>query len=489
MRIFAHCVSKWALLFLTILVPTNAHLWAGHFEAAEGWRAREDQTGVFVLEQGWEALAARAWMIEHARDTVDSMVFIWDMDEVGVWATEAMLRAADRGVRVRILIDDFTMGGEPLETLLALSAHQDLEIRIFNPKINVGVSIAELIYNLFFRFGELNRRMHNKTFVMDGIVGLSGGRNMANEYFGHDDSRAFQDRDILVIGEVAGSMEENFQKFWESPLSRPIEALVPELAEGMDEEAREEIYRKLREMARGFASEVEVLRWVMSEENDWFYRMLGEMVWTRAVFVSDPPERDREELLGRESAVPKVLGELIRGAQKRITIQTPYFVLPRGSLQEIDTAVRRGVEVRVSTNSLLTTDNVAAFSGYARQRQALLETGYMLRELRPDSELKQIIPDGDRKKIHLHAKTMVIDGKILFIGTPNVDPRSMHLHSEEGVIVYDEGLASEVERRIERLMTPENSWDPAFKDTDAEAGPWLRLWLAFLRRMPIKPLL
>jgi cardiolipin synthase C len=489
MRIFANGILKWAMLLLPIILLASAPISAGHFETAEGWRASEGRTGVFVLEQGWEALAARAWMIEHARDRVDSMVFIWDMDEVGVWATEAMLRAADRGVRVRILIDDFTMGGEPLETLLALSAHQFLEIRIFNPKINVGVSIAELIYNVFFRFRELNRRMHNKTFVMDGIAGLSGGRNMANEYFGYHGSRAFQDRDVLVIGDAARAMEENFLKFWESPLSRPIESLVPELGEGMDERTREDVYRKLRERARWFSGESGVLRWVMTEENDWFYRMLGEMTWTRAVFVSDPPERDGEELLGRESAVPRVLGELIRGAQERITIQTPYFVLPRGSLQEIDKAVRRGVDVRVSTNSLLTTDNVAAFSGYARQREALLETGYVLRELRPDSELQRIIPGGDRKKIHLHAKTLVVDGKILFIGTPNVDPRSMHLHSEEGVIVYDQGLAREVERRIERLMTPENSWDPAVTDADAEAGPWLRLWLAFLRRMPIKPLL
>jgi cardiolipin synthase C len=479
------------VLFLSalLLLHQPAALQAGHLETAAGWKGQEGQTGVFILEQGWEALAARAWMIEHAQERLDSMVFIWDMDEVGLWATAAMYRAAERGVRVRILIDDFTMANEPVETILALSGHPSMDIRIFNPRINVGVSIAELVYNVFFRFRELNRRMHNKTFIMDGTSGLTGGRNMANDYFGHHPDRAFQDRDVLILGTEVSAMETNFQRYWESPLSRPIEELVPEKAARMDQRTREKLYGELLDEADRFASEVPVLQWIMARENDWFYRMLGEMTWSSARFISDPPDRSSEERLGRDSTVPRTIGGLVRGAKERITIQTPYFVLPQGSLQEINSALERGVQVRVSTNSLVTTDNIAAFSGYARQRERLLEAGYLLRELRPDSELEEIIPGGVNKTIHLHAKTLVIDGKILFVGTMNIDPRSVHLHTEEGVIVYDRNLADEVERRIERLMAPRNSWDPAKTDTDGQARLWKRVWLQFLRMLPLKPLL
>jgi cardiolipin synthase C len=487
----AYSLMRGIVLVLSTLIllhfPVGLH--AGHMEMVAGWKGQDGQSGIYVLEQGWEALAARAWMIEHAQERLDSMVFIWDMDDVGLWATAAMLRAAERGVRVRILIDDFTMANEPLETILALSCHPFLDIRIFNPRINVGVSIPELVYNAFFRFRELNQRMHNKTFIMDGVSGLTGGRNMANDYFGHHPERAFQDRDILIIGAEVSAMEANFQRFWESPLSRPIEELIPEKVGSMDQPTREALYKDLHAKANRFASEAPVLQSVIADENRWFSRMLEEMTWARARFISDPPERSAEERLGGDSTVPRTIGELILEARERITIQTPYFVLPQGSLQEINSAIERGVQVRVSTNSLSTTDNIAAFSGYANDREQLLEAGYTLRELKPNSELEEIIPGVEEKTIHLHAKTLVVDGEILFVGTMNIDPRSVHLHTEEGVIVYDQGLAEEVEKRIERLMAPGNSWDPARVDTDGQAKLWKRIWLGFLRLLPLRPML
>jgi cardiolipin synthase C len=488
-KAIGHCGRGVFLLLVWVLLVQPADLSAGHQETAAQFEGRQGETGVYILEQGWEALAARAWMIRHAEERLDSMVFIWDMDEVGFWATSAMLRAAERGVRVRILIDDFTMADEPLETILALSGHPLMDIRIFNPMINVGVSIPDLVYNAFFRFRELNHRMHNKSFIMDGTVGLTGGRNMANDYFGHHPERAFQDRDVLILGQEASAMDENFERYWESPLSRPIEELLPEKNSTIDRQTQEQLYRNLHAKADRFAREVPVLRWVVADENDWFYRMLDEMTWTQVEFISDPPQRSGEERLGRDSTVPRTIGELISEARERITIQTPYFVLPQGSLREIDSARARGVKVQVSTNSLSTTDNIAAFSGYANDREQLLEAGYVIRELKPDSELEQIIPDGEDKVIHLHAKTLVIDGEILFVGTMNIDPRSVHLHTEEGVIVHDRDLAREVERRIEWLMTPENSWDPAHEDTDAQAKLWKRVWAGFLRMLPLRPLL
>lgn len=184
--------------------------------------AHPGQTGAYILDTGEEALLARAWLADHARSSIEVQYFIWSADNVGILATEALLRAAERGVAVRVLVDDLLIDA-PDKTLLALAAHPGVDIRIYNPKHKVGTPLHKRLLNVATDFRGVNQRMHDKTFVVDGRVGITGGRNMADEYFDYDRDYTFRDRDVLLVGDAAQAMRANFEAFWTSPLAVPVE--------------------------------------------------------------------------------------------------------------------------------------------------------------------------------------------------------------------------------------------------------------------------
>ena len=190
--------------------------------------AHEGRSGVYVLDTGQEALIARAWLGDHAQQSIEVQYFIWSTDNIGILAAEALLRAAERGVRVRVLVDDLLVDAPP-KSLLALAAHPNIDIRIYNPDVAAGVPLEARVYNTATDFHGVNQRMHDKVFIVDGEVAITGGRNMAAEYYDYNHEYNFRDRDALILGAVVKPMRASFERFWESPLSVPVARLLPKI--------------------------------------------------------------------------------------------------------------------------------------------------------------------------------------------------------------------------------------------------------------------
>jgi cardiolipin synthase C len=250
--------------------------------------APNKKSGVYVLEKGEESLLARAWLADQAHASIDIQYFIWSTDNVGILASEALLRAADRGVKVRVLVDDLLIDAPPA-ALLALVRHPNIDIRIYNPKVTVGTSRLKRIFNALTALRAVNQRMHDKTALFDGAVGITGGRNMADEYFDFDPRYNFRDRDVLVVGPVVASMEESFDRFWASSLAVPVEKLLTRELRDMNPARTQAVYDHLRRYAgdpENFAPEV---REALSDLPRKLDRILTGMLWEEIRFVSDLP--------------------------------------------------------------------------------------------------------------------------------------------------------------------------------------------------------
>jgi len=462
--------------------------------------ANAGKSGVYVLDTGAEALLARAWLAEHARESIEVQYFIWSTDNIGILAAEALLRAAERGVRVRVIVDDLLIDA-PDKSLLALALHPNIDIRIYNPRTSVGVPLQRRLLNVVTDFRGVNQRMHDKTLVVDGKVAITGGRNMAAEYFDYNHEYNFRDRDALLLGEAVKSMQASFESFWNSELSVKVE----ELYDGMglmkknvrvDDEEIKQIYRQLHEYAKSpenFAPEVQA---AIAATPGAFARLARQMTWGNVEFISDRPGKNENQFrLGGGGQTASALGQLVQSARVRIVIQSPYLVLSDQAMDLFRQIVARGVTVRINTNSLASTDNLPAFSGYRNQRDRLLGMGLQIYEYKPapdvQRKLMQRSPAANRKApvFSLHAKTLVIDAKTVYIGTFNFDPRSENLNTEVGAIIHDEALARAVEASIETDMAPGNSWDAARDDPDQHVSFAKRIKVRFYQLMPIKPLL
>jgi cardiolipin synthase C len=462
--------------------------------------ANAGKTGVYVLETGAEALLARAWLVEHARQSIDVQYFIWSSDNIGILAAEALLRAAERGVRVRVIVDDLLIDA-PDEALLALARHPLIDIRIYNPQTSVGVPLHKRLQNALTDFRGVNQRMHDKTLVVDGRTAITGGRNMAAEYFDYNHDYNFRDRDALLLGVAVGTMQAKFETFWGSALSVPVETLYDGLGlmqknVRVGDDQIQQVYRELHTYARSpenFAPEV---RAAIADTPSSFARLARQMRWTDVEFISDKPgKNDNRVRLGGGGQSSAALARLVQGAQQRVVIQSPYLVASDEAVALLRQVRARGVSVRISTNSLASTDNLPAFSGYRNQRARLLEMGLQIFEYRPapavQQQLVQRLSAVSRiaPVFALHAKTLVIDSKTVYIGTFNFDPRSENLNTEVGVIVHDEALARAVEASIETDMAPGNSWNAATDDPDQHATLAKRNRVRFYQLLPLKPLL
>jgi putative cardiolipin synthase len=461
--------------------------------------ANPGKTGVYVLDKGEEALLARAWLADHAQRSIEVQYFIWSTDNVGILAAEALLRAAERGVKVRVIVDDLMIDA-PDQSLLALAKHPNIDIRIYNPQTSVGVPLATRVLNVLTDFRGVNQRMHDKTFVVDGKVAITGGRNMAAEYFDYNHAYNFRDRDALLVGEAVRAVQGNFERFWASPLATPVEQLYDGLGlfqknVQVNDAQVQRVYRELREYANSPTNFAPEVRAAIVAAPEAFERVSRQTVWTDAVFISDVPGKNANRaLLDGGGATALALARLVEGARSRVVIQSPYLVLSDPALELFGRVTERGVKVRVSTNSLASTDNIPAFSGYRNQRERLLQMGLAIFEYRPDAKVQRELlartPAAAKAPIFsLHAKTMVIDGKSVYIGTFNFDPRSENLNTEVGVIVHDEALARAVEASIETDMAPGNSWDAAKDDPDQYVPRYKRGKTRVLQWLPLRPLL
>lgn len=453
-------------------------------------------TGLYILEKGEEALIGRAWLAQHAVESIDIQYFIWSTDNVGVLAAEQLLRAADRGVAIRVIVDDLLIDAED-RTLLLLSAHPKVDIRIYNPNLSVGVGFWRRLKNVVTDFRAVNQRMHDKTAIFDGIAGITGGRNMADEYFDFDHEYNFRDRDVLVFGTAVTEMSQNFEEFWDSELTVPVEEIFEAeyreiTADAIAGRARE--LRAYAEDSRNFAPEV---RNAIDSAGAHFGSLVNALVWDDVYFVSDTPgKNDGDSGLGGSGESTDQLISAVGRARSSVLIQSPYLILPEGGVELLHELVRRGVRVRISTNSLASTDNIQAFSGYASQRKDLLKAGIELYEFKPHPALKDELIDNypriaSKDPIFaLHAKSMVIDDSVVFIGTFNLDPRSANLNTEVGILTENAELARQLTASIERDIHPSNSWrTTGFYNPDEEVSRGKRMRLFLNRLLPMEPVL
>ncbi len=450
------------------------------------------KTGVYTLEDGDGSMVARAWLCENAEKTIDIQYFIFTADNVGLIAADYLVRAAERGVKVRILVDDIMVDADE-NKLLTLDSHKNIFIKIYNPSTNVGKNIFQKINSLTTNFIGTNQRMHNKTFTVDGKIVITGGRNIADEYFDYDHEYNFRDRDVLLIGGVTNKVQQSFNEFWNSPISKQVTALVDTSKFNFNDPNRFEQLHQYACDSNNFWPQVrEKIKNVPIAFDE--IQKSGQLQWVDSVeFISDRPgKNDGTHGLGGGGVSTSALINLVKQAKKSIVIQSPYLITTALGKNLFQEAVARGVDVKIMTNSLASTDNLEAFSGYQRDRNQLLVTGVRIYEYKPDAAIRyKIMTGGLQKKINytpvfgLHAKSMVIDGTITVIGTFNLDPRSANLNTECVTVIYSENITKEVLKGMEEELKPENCWETTVRfNPDSKAGLKKNLKLMPMKIIP-----
>ncbi len=397
-----------------------------------------ENSGVFPLIEADEAFAARMMLAKYAQRSLDVQYYIWRRDMTGTMLFDALHEAADRGVRVRLLLDDNnTNGADPI--LSGLNAHENIEVRLFNP----FMLRKPRWWGFVTDFSRLNRRMHNKSFTADNSLTIIGGRNIGDEYFGATDDVLFADLDILSAGAAVQDVSDDFDKYWRSASSYPLERIVSS-KNAMS-------LTQLHELSTQIAASADAQQYVESLRESDFIRQIEQnnidFEWLNVRMVSDDPRKG----LGnaeKESLLIQQFQDIIGDPNRDVELISPYFVPTEAGVEAFAWLVRKGVEVKVLTNSLAATDVTAVHAGYAKRRKALLESGVILYEMqRHPTQVKRL----KRKKrflgssgSSLHAKTFSVDGKHVFVGSFNFDPRSANLNTELGFVVNSPRLAQRI---------------------------------------------
>ena len=378
-----------------------------------------------------------------------------------------------------------------------LAAHPKVHIRIYNPNFSVGTSFFRRVFNSIKDFRGTNQRMHDKTAIYDSVAGITGGRNMADEYFDFDQEYNFRDRDALLLGPAVQDMRSNFDEFWESSLAVPVEQLLAGRDERLSEGDVQQKYEELHAYSGDPVNFEVAIRDAIDSMPALFPQLFEAMVWHDVRFISDVPGKNTGEFgLSGGGASTRDLISALQGAKHSVLIQSPYLILPKGGIELLAELHKRGVRIRISSNSLASTDNMAAFSGYFKQRPRLLNAGVELYEFKPHPQIQADLVErypmlAEKNPIFaIHAKSMVIDGKQIFIGTFNLDPRSANLNTEVGVLVESQALGQQLTESIERDIRPENSWRTTSDyNPDREVSRGKRLKLGFINLLPLDPIL
>jgi phosphatidylserine/phosphatidylglycerophosphate/cardiolipin synthase-like enzyme len=442
------------------------------------------KTGVYVLEDGGNSLVTRAWLCEYAEKTIDIQYFIFSTDNVGLIACDYLIRAADRGVKVRILVDDI-MVEAGVHEILSLDSHENIEIKIYNPGCNLGKSIFGKLKSLAKDAEGFNQRMHNKTFTVDGKVVITGGRNIADEYFDYDHEFNFRDRDVLFLGKAVTSVQTSFEKFWNDSISVPVTDIVEDKEDDFSSPSRYELLHQYACDPKNFWPQVRE-RIQNLPKTFKHIRESNGLVWTDSLtFISDDPGKNRDRRLG--GITTDSLISLVKQAKTSIDIQSPYLIVTDLGLNLFRETVKRGVKVRIMTNSLLSNDNLGAFAGYQGCRKQLLEAGVRIFEFKPDAAERYRIMTGELQEklkftpvFGIHAKSMVIDGKTTVIGTFNLDPRSANLNTECITVIHSQKVSQGVLSGMEEEYKPENSWETTLTfnpDDKADKKVRVKTWL------------
>ncbi|MEO7431134.1 MAG: phospholipase D family protein [Dokdonella sp.] len=414
-------------------------------------------SGFRPLLGGNNALMSRVVLADNARHSIDLQYYIFANDASGRLVAQRLLAAADRGVRVRILLDDLDIVKED-KLLDALDAHPNVEVRLFNPLRIRDRSIVSKVGQFVLEAQRLNRRMHNKSFIVDGVAAIIGGRNIGDAYFNVGDDVHFRDLDVLSIGPIVPRIASMFDRYWNDEAAIPVTAFsatdanhknVAKARERLGGDAHvysPEDYQKAENVVNGVDDPSKAERGIA-----WF--------WGDARLVADAPEKvDPAEDDNKQARIERPIRAMLESAQQQILVISPYFIPGEEVESVLEAAAKRGVAIEALTNSLAANDEPEVHAGYAHYRKPLLVAGATLYEFRPVGHQNPKRAYGRSSGVSLHAKTMVIDHHQVFIGSMNFDPRSRDLNTEMGVIVESPGLADAIEQFFARATSPENAF-------------------------------
>ncbi len=418
----------------------------------QGLKIEEGMAAMLPLYSARDAMKWRLALIDNATESVDLQYFIWSRDAAGALLFDRLLKAADRGVRVRLLVDDIALEGKD-DNIAVFSLHPNIEIRLYNPGL-VRKSALGSMGEFLLNFRSLNRRMHNKMFVVDSRIAIVGGRNIGNPYFGMSDHYNNSDLDVMLLGQVVNTIADAYDRYWNAKLAYPGEAMSKNEDPEQIPQLRTEIELYLQENQERLSS-------FPLQVSDWqpmFDGLSDQVIMGEASFLQDIPVSQN----GTELKLLDMIDLMEVAASKEVIMISPYFIPSEGMIEAIAEHAARGVEVKILTTSLGSNNHTSVHAAYRKYRRRVLEAGATLYEFRhdPSESLKQLIqsPPVQAEFISLHAKAMVTDRNQVFIGSLNLDPRAVILNSENGVYIQSEALGSEIGAYFDRLTSPENAW-------------------------------
>ncbi|SHJ65988.1 Phosphatidylserine/phosphatidylglycerophosphate/cardiolipin synthase [Malonomonas rubra DSM 5091] len=461
-----------------------------------------EKSGFLLLEDGLDAFVGRAVLARFAQRSIDVQYYLYHDDLVGRLFTNLLVKAADRGVRVRLLVDDMDLDGRDL-SLAVLDAHANIEVRIFNPFSRNLNRVTQFIT----RFGSVTRRMHNKSFTVDNQATILGGRNIGNEYFEADPDLAFGDLDVMGIGPVPQKVSDSFDLYWNNELTYPAGVLRGEAPKP------EEIEQHHIQLQNFIAEQADSIYVKALEKSTLAQKIKNNQTvfrWGQAHVVYDLPEKVQEDFDQTQLHLSSQLNTYLNNLERELTIFSPYFVPGKAGTQLLTGLAQKGARVRILTNSLSSNDVGIVHAGYAKYRKALLRGGVELYEMNKQLSSQQRKDKrgvGGSSKASLHAKSFVLDRQQLFIGSLNLDPRSLLQNTEIGVIIdqpeiagkmadwFDQGIES-VAFRLELIENSNGSesirWHgmvdetPTTFDVDPYTGFWQRLGIGCMSLLPIE---
>ena len=464
------------------------------------------KSGFYLLEKNLEAFISRRSLINKAEVTLDLQYYYFHGDTSGHLIAHSLVEAANRGVRVRLLLDDIdTIGAD--EPIAILNSHPEIEIRIFNPFYFRGL----LRYLEIINISRVGRRMHNKAIVADNSQAIIGGRNIGDIYFSADPKTLFLDIDLLSVGPIVKHISTSFDEYWNSRWAIPVDDLYVRhnktFAQG-----------KIKSFIKNHMQDARLTDYSQLLATSGLHHEISianlPLIWSEAQLFYDAPSKidGSEKLASRQ--LKNDLHELVNSAKESLTIVSPYFVPGEQGVEWFRNIIKKGVKVNVFTNSLAATDVIAVHSGYTNYRHDLLDAGVNLYELKPSAYAREkqkfkLLQPGSRTS--LHAKTIIVDHRKVFIGSPNIDPRSSELNTEIGLLVDNEQLANQVKEMFAGITQKRNSYHLKLENagtkirklvwlseekgelkkyyTEPEVGFWRKLSLYLLRLVPMEEFL
>lgn len=457
-----------------------------------------DKSGIYTLAAPRDAFAARGMLARMAERSIDAQYYIWHGDQTGYLLLEALWEAAERGVRVRLLLDDINTKGLD-DALAAMDSHASIEVRLYNPLVHRSMRLLNFVTSP----RRVNRRMHNKSFTIDNQMTIVGGRNIGDEYFGAGEV-AFEDLDVAAVGPIVQQTSADFDRYWNSGSAYPASAML--------DPATPDSIEKLRHTFASVRNDPKSAAYLASLRDTKLGAQLESRTlafeWTQAQLVSDDPAKTldtdgKSDLL----LLPRML-ETVGTPTEQLDLVSPYFVPMEQGTNDI-AALSAKVRVRILTNSLESTDVGAVHAGYAKRRKSLLRAGVELYELKrgegaPDP--KRTSP-AKTSSASLHAKTFVVDRKRVFVGSFNFDPRSARLNTELGFVFESELIGNALTRMFD-VEIPQRAYEVRLSDSgksvfwiertptgeqrydgEPHTSVWRRFGVSFMSILPIESLL